>query len=340
MSESSSNKEYEELLEPLPKELSDAARWIPETGQRLVVLFEGRDTAGKGGSIDMFAAHPQSAPVPRRRAARARPSASAANGISSATSSICRPRARSACSTAAGTIAPGSSRSWAFARRSETDAFLARRAASSSGTWSTTASCCSNIGCAATRRSRRSGSPTGSTTRCGGGSCRRSISRRASRYDAYTEARERMLAATHTDFAPWTLVDFNDQRLGRLTLLRDLLDRLPDTKLPLADIDWPPLGQDRRQGALRRAAADHAVRHRQGAARRDRHRGVDLTAAIATIGRSGLGSARSRGNAMSALDCSPADGLLSRRSAAIVWLGARACSRTCANSCRSAGSRR
>ena len=31
------------------------ARWVSETGQRMVVLFEGRDTAGKGGSIEMFA---------------------------------------------------------------------------------------------------------------------------------------------------------------------------------------------------------------------------------------------------------------------------------------------
>jgi polyphosphate kinase 2 (PPK2 family) len=60
-------------------------------------------------------------------------------------------------------------------------------------------------------------------------------------YDDYTEARERMLAATHNDVAPWTLVDFNDQPLGRLTLLRDFLDRMPDTELPLADIPWPPL---------------------------------------------------------------------------------------------------
>ncbi len=60
-------------------------------------------------------------------------------------------------------------------------------------------------------------------------------------YKAYTDAREAMLKATNTDFAPWTLVDFNDQRLGRLTLLRDLLDRLPDCELPLAHIPWPPL---------------------------------------------------------------------------------------------------
>ena len=72
-------------------------------------------------------------------------------------------------------------------------------------------------------------------------------------YDDYTEARELMLAATHTDFAPWTLVDFNDQPLGRLTLLRDLLDRVPDTELPLADIAWPPLGHKPIKGTLRRA---------------------------------------------------------------------------------------
>ena len=30
-------------------------------------------------------------------------------------------------------------------------------------------------------------------------------------YEDYTDARELMLAATHTEFAPWTLVDFNDQ---------------------------------------------------------------------------------------------------------------------------------
>ena len=50
-----------------------------------------------------------------------------------------------------------------------------------------------------------------------------------------------MLEATHTDFAPWTLVDFNDQSLGRLTLVRDFLDRIPDTDLPHKDIAWPPL---------------------------------------------------------------------------------------------------
>jgi polyphosphate kinase 2 (PPK2 family) len=84
-------------------------------------------------------------------------------------------------------------------------------------------------------------------------------------YDDYTEAREMMLSATHTDFAPWTLVDFNDQPLGRLTLLRDLLDRVPDTELPLSEISWPPLGHSplrERYGVLQPIPSYPVHRHK------------------------------------------------------------------------------
>ena len=50
-----------------------------------------------------------------------------------------------------------------------------------------------------------------------------------------------MLKASHTKNAPWTLVDFNDQKRGRLTLIRNLLDRLPDTRVPDALIEFPAL---------------------------------------------------------------------------------------------------
>ncbi|MEZ5594772.1 MAG: polyphosphate kinase 2, partial [Pseudomonadales bacterium] len=60
-------------------------------------------------------------------------------------------------------------------------------------------------------------------------------------YAEYTRARAAMLNATHTDDAPWTLVDFNDQKRGRLTLIRNLLDRLPDTRVPPARVDFPAL---------------------------------------------------------------------------------------------------
>ena len=61
------------------------------------------------------------------------------------------------------------------------------------------------------------------------------------KYAEYGTAREAMLAATHTKHAPWTLVDFNDQKRGRLALIRDLLDRIPDHKVPDTTIEFPTL---------------------------------------------------------------------------------------------------
>ncbi len=61
------------------------------------------------------------------------------------------------------------------------------------------------------------------------------------KYAAYTEARHAMLAATHTAHAPWTLVDFNDQRRGRLALIRHLLDAVPEHAVPEPAIEFPPL---------------------------------------------------------------------------------------------------
>jgi polyphosphate kinase len=61
------------------------------------------------------------------------------------------------------------------------------------------------------------------------------------KYADYTAAREKMLAATHTKHAPWTLVDFNDQRRGRLALIRHLMDAVPDRKVPETVVEFPPL---------------------------------------------------------------------------------------------------
>ena len=46
-----SKKAYEKELARLQQELVGLQEWIRVTGARLVVLFEGRDTAGKGGTI-------------------------------------------------------------------------------------------------------------------------------------------------------------------------------------------------------------------------------------------------------------------------------------------------
>ena len=46
-----SDKEYEEELEKLQGELVKLQYWVKEKGLRVVVVFEGRDAAGKGGVI-------------------------------------------------------------------------------------------------------------------------------------------------------------------------------------------------------------------------------------------------------------------------------------------------
>ncbi|SUB01738.1 polyphosphate kinase 2 [Pannonibacter phragmitetus] len=48
---------YEQRKAKLQAELLKAQRWIKETGQRVVILFEGRDAAGKGGTIKRFMEH-------------------------------------------------------------------------------------------------------------------------------------------------------------------------------------------------------------------------------------------------------------------------------------------
>jgi polyphosphate kinase len=48
---------YEAHMLELQRELLKAQRWIEQTGQRVVVLFEGRDAAGKGGTIKRFTEH-------------------------------------------------------------------------------------------------------------------------------------------------------------------------------------------------------------------------------------------------------------------------------------------
>lgn len=58
------------------------------------------------------------------------------------------------------------------------------------------------------------------------------------KYTEYTNARSDMLKATHTKKAPWTLVDFNNQKLGRLNLIRHFIEQFPSEQIK---IDQPQL---------------------------------------------------------------------------------------------------
>ncbi len=239
-------KAYEKLLEPMQEELADAARWVQAKGARLAILFEGRDTAGKGGSIAAIARN--------------------MNPRSCRIVALGKPSEREAASwyfqryvahlPACGEIVlfdrswynrAGVERVMGFCTEAQTRAFLEQaprfeRQLTDDGIlvfkyWLT---------CDQEKQEERFDERLNDPLKRWKLSPIDLEARR--KYDAYTKAREAMLAATHSEHAPWTLVDFNDQRRGRLTLIRDLLDRLPDTRLPQPAIDYPPLpGKPKRE---------------------------------------------------------------------------------------------
>lgn len=52
-----SRKNYEKQKYHLQVELLKLQKWVKDTGQKIVILFEGRDAAGKGGTIKRFMEH-------------------------------------------------------------------------------------------------------------------------------------------------------------------------------------------------------------------------------------------------------------------------------------------
>jgi polyphosphate kinase len=232
-------KDYEQQLEPLQEQLAAMARWLQHGGKRLLVLFEGRDTAGKGGAIDAIREHLN----PRQCRVVALP----------------RPTEREATQwyfqryvphlPAAGEIVLFD-RSWynragvekvmGFASDAQVKAFLQQAPAFEQllvddGILLFKYWLCCDQAKQEERFAERLDDPLKrwklSPIDLGA----------REHYADYTRAREAMLKATHTKAAPWTLVDFNDQKRGRLALIRDLLDRLPDTRVPEAKLDFAPL---------------------------------------------------------------------------------------------------
>src|SRR5215211_2234443 len=113
-----SKKAYEKELRRLQEELVKMEDWVSGAGARIVVIFEGRDAAGKGGTI-------------KRITQYTNPRVNAPSGISSGTSRTCPRPVRSCCSTAVGTTARASRRSWGSAPRTSTDGSCDRSRSSS-----------------------------------------------------------------------------------------------------------------------------------------------------------------------------------------------------------------
>lgn len=238
-------KLYEALLEDLELELVAMARWAAKTGKRIVVLFEGRDTAGKGGAIK--AVSDRLNPRQCRTVALAAPSEREQGEWYFQRYVAHLPtRGEIALFDRSWYNRAGVEKVMGYASHEQVHAFLKaapifEQMLIDDGIllfkyWLT---------CDQDRQEERLRerlddplkrwklSPVDLAAR--------------EKYNDYTRAREAMLAATHTRHAPWTLVDFNDQRRGRLTLIRDLLDRLPDTHVAPPDLKFPPLDETPRE---------------------------------------------------------------------------------------------
>ena len=233
-------KRYEQALEPLEHELVAMAHWAKATGARICVLFEGRDTAGKGGTIKAMSARIN----PRQLRVVALPKPS---DVERTQWYFQRYVAHL---PAAGEIVlfdrswynrAGVERVMGFADQAQVSAFLRdapvfERQLVDDGIllfkyW---------LSVDQAHQEERFAERLDDPLKRWKLSPIDIEARR--RFADYSQAREAMFVATHTDHAPWTVVDFNDQKRGRLTLIRDLLDRLPDTALPYERIDWPELG--------------------------------------------------------------------------------------------------
>ena len=66
------------------------------------------------------------------------------------------------------------------------------------------------------------------------------------KWDEFTEARDRMLKKTHTKHAPWTVVNSNDKRRARINVMRHILlsiDYEGRDKKAIGEIDHKILGK-------------------------------------------------------------------------------------------------
>ena len=232
-------KDYEELLEPMQEELAAMARWAQHAGKRVLVLMEGRDTAGKGGAINAIREHIN--PRHCRVVALPKPSEREASQWYFQ---------RYVQHLPAGGEIVLFDRSWynragvekvmGFATDAQVKVFLKEaplfeRMLVDDGILLFKYWLCCDQDQQEKRFTERLRDPLK----------RWKLSpidvEARKKYADYTRAREAMLKATHTTHAPWTLVDFNDQKRGRLTLLRNLLDRLPDTQVEVPVPEFPPL---------------------------------------------------------------------------------------------------
>jgi polyphosphate kinase 2 len=218
-------REYEIEKRRLQIQLLRLQSWVKDTGQKLVVVFEGRDAAGKGGTIKRFTEH--------------------LNPRGTRVVALDKPTEREQSQwyfqryvrhlPAAGEIVlfdrswynrAGVERVMGFASPEQYEEFIRavpefERMLVNSGIHLV------KLWFSVSRQEQRTRfivrridpvrqwklSPTDLAS--------------LDRWDDYTDAKEAMFAATDTEHAPWTVIKSNDKKRARLEALRSVLNRLP-----------------------------------------------------------------------------------------------------------------
>ena len=218
-------REYEIAKRRLQIQLLRLQSWVKETGQKLVVVFEGRDAAGKGGTIKRFTEHLD--PRGTRIVALDKPSGR------EQTQWYFQRYARHL--PAAGEIVlfdrswynrAGVERVMGYASPEEYEEFI-RAVPQFELMLVNSGIRLVKFWFSVSRQEQRTRfivrridpvrqwklSPTDLAS--------------LDRWDDYTDAKEAMFAATDTDYAPWTVIKSNDKKRARLEALRYLLHRMP-----------------------------------------------------------------------------------------------------------------
>jgi polyphosphate kinase 2 len=234
-----SKSDYLEQMAPLELELNNLARWLKHHGRRLLVVFEGRDTAGKGGVIGAIAetlnprlCHVVALPKPTERELAQWYFQRHVAHLPAAGEMVLMDRSwynRAGVERVMGYCSEAQAKDFlkqvpVFERMLVDDGVLLRKY------WLTVDQVEQEVRFAERLEDplkRWKLSPIDLQARL--------------KYAEYGQARDVMLKATDTALAPWTLVDFNDQRRGRLALIRHLLAHLPDTAVPPEPMTLPPL---------------------------------------------------------------------------------------------------
>jgi polyphosphate kinase 2 len=233
------SKNYAELLAPLQLELNNLTHWLQHTRKRMIVIFEGRDTSGKGGVINAIAetlnprhVHIVALATPTERERTQWYFQRYVSHLPAAGELVLFDRSwynRAGVEKVMGFCTdaeyrrflrevPGFEKQliddgillfkyWLAIDQKHQEKRFAERAADPLKRWKL--------------------SPIDLEAR--------------KKYVEYGKARNRMIAATHTRQAPWAIVEFNDQRRGRLNLIRHLLDQIPDKKVPQTQLRLPRL---------------------------------------------------------------------------------------------------